>query len=172
MSFFLPSWRGTDFKMENEYVHEWYKDKPSIRPPRPPCEPEFWVGLQYYLGQGKPHDEEKAINLWKIAANAGQLFPQIALADLYYQDDNTDWLPHHCKKCDIERDLIKAYFWYKLAWFNSNYKSVPSPHRAYIELMLRAIETEMTKEDIDKGYRLVNSWRSNIKDCKPKDFWD
>jgi len=112
---------------------------------------------------------KKAILLWEIAANANQGFAQLALGDLYYQDENTDWLPHHCKTCNIDKDLVQAYFWYKIAELNYYYKIMP---KEYAELVLKALKTEMTNEEIEKGNRMVNSWRASFTDCKPRDFWD
>lgn len=173
----IPPYIGTKYDMADDYArgYRWYERgnhenaakywEPLAE--KGDCDAEFWMGWLYFLGQGKPQDQAKAISLWQKAANGNHPKAQWALGDLYYQDEKGYYFYQYCKNCIFDKDIIQAYVWYKLSEKSARYKG----ETEYIERMIKAITTDMTSEEIAEGDRMVNSWKPTPKDCEPRKWW-
>ena len=131
------------------------------------CDAEVWIGMLYFMGQGMPQDQAKAISLWEKAANGNHPKAQLALGDLYYQDDNAHFVYQWCKECNFDKDITKAYVWYMLGQKSARY----SGEKDYAEIILKVIKIEMSNEEIVEGDSIVNSWNPTPKDCEPRKWW-
>jgi len=129
------------------------------------CDAEYWEGVMYFLGTGKPHDNQEALALWLKAADGNHPKAQTAMGYVYYQNDSVIF--HHCDQCDINKDLVKAYFWYKLAEKSARYEG----EKDYISSVLKAIVQEMTKDQIEAGEKIVSEWKPTPQDCNPRNWW-
>ena len=129
------------------------------------CDAEYWVGMLYFLGRGKPQDNDKALQFWRKAASASHPKAQGAMADLYYQNDSVIY--HRCKSCDLPRDLVEAYIWYKLMAKSARYDG----EKKYAATALWPISAEMSAEQIAHGEARLSQWRPTPKDCKPRNWW-
>jgi tetratricopeptide (TPR) repeat protein len=129
------------------------------------CDAEYHVGVMYFLGKGKPHDNQRAITLWRKAADGNHPKAQAAMGDLYYQNDSAIF--HHCVKCGIQKDLVQAYTWYKLAAKSARYDG----EKGYISRVQKLITEGMSKEQIEAGDKAVAQWQPTPQDCKPRNWW-
>lgn len=129
------------------------------------CDAEYRVGLLYFIGKGKPQDNEKAIALWRKAADGNQQRAQWALGDLYYQNDSAIY--HRCAKCGLEKDLVQAYVWYRLFEKSAKYSS----EKDYAKQILTKIISEMNADQIKQGDDLVAKWLPTPKDCGARSLW-
>ena len=129
------------------------------------CDAEYQVGTLYFLGRSKPQNNEKAIQLWRKAANGNQQRAQWAMGDLYYHKQGTTF--HGCKKCDIEQNLVTALFWYKLFEKSAKYDG----EKKYLAHILPLITAEMTAEQIQEATNNANSWTPTPKDCGARNLW-
>jgi hypothetical protein len=129
------------------------------------CDAEYWVGMLYFLGRGKPQDNEKALGLWRKAANGNHPKAQAALGDLYYQNDAVIY--HHCKACTVQKDLVTAHVWYKLLEKSARYEG-EKKHAAGV---LQSISTEMSSEQLSRAEAALVQWTPTPKDCKPRNWW-
>ncbi|OGW39670.1 MAG: hypothetical protein A2X58_14685 [Nitrospirae bacterium GWC2_56_14] len=129
------------------------------------CDAEYRIGLLYFIGKGKPQDNEKAIALWRKAANSNQQRAQWALGDLYYQNNSAIY--HRCAKCGLEKDLVQAYVWYRLFEKAAKY----SNEKDYAKQILAKITLEMNADQIKQGDDLVAKWLPTPKDCGARSLW-
>lgn len=129
------------------------------------CDAEYRVGLLYFIGKGKPQDNEKTISLWRKAANGNQQRGQWALGDLYYQNDSVIY--HRCAQCGIDKDIVQAYMWYRLFEKSAKYRS----EKAYAKQILTKITSEMNPEQIKQGDNFVSKWIPTPKDCGARNLW-
>jgi len=129
------------------------------------CDAEYHVGLMYFLGQFKQTNNEEAISLWKKAANGNQQRAQWALGDLYYQKHAVIY--HDCRNCDIEKDLVKAYVWYRLFEKSAKYEA----EKNQAKYILSKIATDITDEQIREGDKLVIQWKPAPRDCGARNMW-
>jgi hypothetical protein len=129
------------------------------------CDAEFWVGMLYFFGQAKPQDYDRAIALWRKAADGNHPKAQGALGDLYYQ--NAAVVEIKCASCGVEKDLVRAYLWYRLLERSARYDG----EEAWARTMLGKIRLEMTPAQIAEGDRLVQEWKPTPKDCEPRHWW-
>ncbi len=129
------------------------------------CDAEVWVAKLYFLGQGKPQSNDKALELWHKAANGNHPKAQAAMGDLCYQNESVIYI--HCVGCTVKKDLVQAYVWYKLSEKSARYDA----EKGYIESVLKSITLEMSKEQIEAGNKAVAQWQPTPKDCKPRNWW-
>jgi TPR repeat protein len=129
------------------------------------CDAEYWVGLLYFLGQGRPYDNEKALALWRKAANGNQPKAQGALGDIYYQNDAL--IVHRCKECNVERDLSLAYIWYKLLEKSARYDG----EKKYAASVLKAVGAEISEQQKTRAEAAVARWKPTPRDCEPRKRW-
>jgi len=128
------------------------------------CDAEYMMGTAYFLGNGKPQDNAKALELWRKAANGNQQRGQWALGDLYYQSPNAF---HTCASCDIERDLVTALTWYKLFEKSAKYDG----EKNYLQFIMPKITSEMSSDQIRQAEQRVQSWKPTPKDCGARNLW-
>jgi TPR repeat protein len=133
------------------------------------CDAEFRVGFLYFLGQGKPQDNEQALALWRKAANGNQQKAQWALGDLYYQNISVikNLGGHGCPKCEIQKDIVQAYVWYRLFEKSAKYGN----EKSYAKQVLAEITSEMNSDQINQGDELVLKWIPTPKDCGARNLW-
>jgi hypothetical protein len=129
------------------------------------CDAEYRVGTLYFLGRGKPQNNEKAIELWRKAANANQQRAQWALGDLYYHQ--TKITHHGCAECPVKQDLITALFWYKLFEKSAKYED----EKKYLSYILPKIIAEMNPEQIQEASTRASIWAPAPKDCGARNLW-
>lgn len=129
------------------------------------CDAEYRIGLMYSLGRGKPQDNDKAMALWRKAANANHPKAQGAMGDLYYQ--NASIVYHHCKGCGIEKDLAQAYFWYRLLEKSARYDA----EKKYAAMVLQLIGKDLAAEQLSRADAAVSAWKPSPADCKPRNWW-
>ena len=129
------------------------------------CDAEYRVGLLHALGKAKPKDMEKAIQLWKKAANGNQQRAQWAMGDLYYQ--NIQYTSHHCTTCSVQKDFVQAYTWYRLMQASAKYDN----EKKQAASMLEKLKSEMTPEQINEGEARVSSWKPTPKDCGARNLF-
>jgi len=129
------------------------------------CDAEYHLGILYFLGQAKPKDNEKALALWRKAANGNQPNAQGAMGDLYYQNDAV--ILHHCKACGIEKDPVQAYVWYKLLEKSARYKG----EKTYAANVLKSVTTEMSQDQLAKAEGLLAQWKPTPQDCNARKWW-
>jgi uncharacterized protein len=128
------------------------------------CDAEYWEGVLYLLGRAKPKDVDKAVVLWRHAAEGNQPKAQAALGDLYYQNDAI--VSHRCKAC-VNRDLVQAYVWYRLLEKSARYQG----EKKYAKEVLASIMQEMTAAQLVEGDEKVRSWKPTNLTCKPRHWW-
>ncbi|HKO47740.1 MAG TPA: hypothetical protein VJV79_08450 [Polyangiaceae bacterium] len=128
------------------------------------CDAEYWVGMLHFMGQAKPQDNDKAITLWRKAAAGNHPKAQGALGDLHYQSTAT---AHRCAKCDIQKDLVQAYVWYRLLERSARYDG----ERRYVKYILAKLEPEMSSDQVAEGARLISQWKPTPKDCGARSLW-
>ncbi len=129
------------------------------------CDAEYQVGTLYFLGRAKPQNNEKAITLWRKAANGNQQRAQWALGDLYYHKKEITF--HGCKDCEIKQDLVAALFWYKLFEKSAKYEG----EKKYITYILPLITADMNTNQIKAATEKANSWVPTPKDCGARNLW-
>jgi len=129
------------------------------------CDAEYMVGMLYFLGRGKPQDNNKALELWRKAANGNQPKAQGAMGDLYYQNDSVIF--HHCKACAVQKDYVQAYIWYKLLEKSARYDG----EKKYAAAVLKSISTEMSSDQLTRAEVALSQWKPTPKDCKPRNWW-
>ena len=129
------------------------------------CDAEYWVGMLYFLGQGKKNDTQKALEFWRKAANGNHPKAQAAMGDIYYQNEAIIY--HHCKDCNVQKDVIQAYVWYKLLEKSARYKG-EKEHAADV---LQEIRKEMSREQLSEAEVAFSQWRPTPKDCSPRHWW-
>ena len=126
------------------------------------CDAKMQVGKMYFAGEGIDQNLEKAIELWKKAANGNQQKAQALLGDLYNPNDNGFIF---CKTCD--KDVVQAYVWYRLFEKSAKYEG----ERKYASHIIPLITKTMTDEQIRKGDQLVQQWKPTPKDCGARNLW-
>lgn len=129
------------------------------------CDAEYMVGQLYFLGHEKEQNNDKALLLWRKAANANQQRAQWALGDLYYQNKKATY--HTCKSCNIEKNLIHALVWYKLFEKSAKYDG----EKKYLDYILPKIRSEMTAKQIEEAEAKVHVWKPTPKDCEARNLW-
>jgi TPR repeat protein len=129
------------------------------------CDAEYHVGLMYFLGQGKPRDSHKALEMWRKAAEGNHPKAQSALGDVLYQNEAVTF--HHCKTCTVPKDLVQAYVWYKLMQKSARYDG----EKAYAARALAAVSAELSIEQRNQAEARVNQWKPTPADCKPRNWW-
>ena len=129
------------------------------------CDAEYWIGVLYFLGQEKQQDNNETLRLWSKAANANHPKAQAAMGDLYYQNKSNTFLS--CAECEIEKDYIQAYMWYKLLEKSARYDG----EKEYAEGILEKLIAEMDEDQIQYGDELVANWLPTPKDCEPRNWW-
>ena len=129
------------------------------------CDAEYWVGVLHFLGRAKPQDNDKAVALWRKAANGNQPKAQGAMGDLYYQ--NASFVFLRCPTCNIQKDLVQAYVWYRLLEKSARYEG----EKKYAKGILGNLTAEMTAEQIAQGDKLVSQWQPIPKDCGARNWW-
>lgn len=129
------------------------------------CDAEYQVGSLYFLGRAKPQSNDKAIYLWRKAANGNQQRAQWALGDLHYQKDGATF--HNCDECEIQQDLVTALFWYLLFEKSAKYDG----EKKYASYILSLIKADMTTEQITNATNKANSWSPTPKDCGARNLW-
>ena len=100
---------------------------------------EYQLALRYAAGAGVPQDENKAVELFKRAANEGHPAAQRALSELYLRGQG------------VRKDLVRAYTWASIAKNNGN-QLTPE---------LRSIESKMTPNQINDAEKRVAAWRNS-----------
>ncbi|PLY10329.1 MAG: hypothetical protein C0626_04895 [Arcobacter sp.] len=126
------------------------------------CDAENAMGMAYLLGKGKKQNKDKAVALFKKAANGNQQMAQARLGDLY-DPMNEGYL--YCKTC--EKDIVQSYKWYKLSERYAKYDS----EKEYAKKLIKITIKKMTKEQIIEGDKLVQNWKPTPKDCNPRQWW-
>lgn len=126
------------------------------------CDAEYRLGTLYFLGQAVLQDNEKAISLWRKAANGNQQRAQWALGDLYY--GKREVIYHRCDNCQIESDVVHAYMWYRLFDKSAKYAG----ETEWARKMLANVKNAMSEAQVKEGDVLVAQWKPTPKDCNAR----
>ena len=129
------------------------------------CDAEYWVGMLYFLGREKPQDNEKALELWRKAANGNQPKAQGAMGDLFYQNESVIY--HRCKSCAVQKDVVQAYVWYKLLEKSARYDG----EKKYTTAALKSIQSEMSSDQLSQAEKALSEWKPTPNDCKARNWW-
>lgn len=129
------------------------------------CDAEYWVGVLYFLGQEKPQDNEKAVELWRKAANRNQPKAQGAMGDLFYQNNSVIY--HQCKSCAVHKDIVQAYVWYKLLEKSARYDG----EKKYAAAVLKSVQSEMSGDQLRQAEKTLSEWKPTPSDCKARNWW-
>jgi TPR repeat protein len=129
------------------------------------CDAEYWVGTLYFLGQGRTRDLDKALALWRKAANGNQPKALAAMGDLYYQNESV--VVHHCKACALPKDFGQAYVWYKLLERSARYEG----EKRHAAAALKSIRAQMASEQLSQAEVTLSEWKPTPKDCEPRKWW-
>jgi hypothetical protein len=128
------------------------------------CDAEYWMGAIYFMGQGKTRNDQTAMTLWTKAANANHPKAQLAMGDVYAQDPHSF---HHCAHCNVNKDLVRAYVWYKLAERSAYY----GQEKDLVTQAINSTRSQMSQEQIATGETTLAQWKPTPRACSPRHWW-
>ncbi len=101
------------------------------------AESQYWMAIHYSTGASVIQNDTEAAKWFQRAANQGHVQAQARLASWYWSGRG------------VPKDLLKAYFWARLAWAGGDENS---------KLLLEGLASQMARSQVLAAQQQANDW--------------